>query len=44
MDTENMQIKKVTPTEREKCMKEGRGLRFREKGYLARDFPQAQMN
>ena len=31
MDIGNIQLKKLTPAEREKCMKEGRCLRCREK-------------
>ena len=44
MDIGNIQLKKLTPAEREKCMKEGRCLRCREKGHLARDCPKALGN
>ena len=37
IDIGNIQLKKLTPAEHEKCMKEGRCLRCREKGYLARN-------
>ena len=44
MDIGNIQLKKLTLAEREKCMKEGRCLRCREKGHLARNCPKAQGN
>ena len=44
MDIGNIQLKKRTLAERENCMKEGRCLRCREKGHLARDFPKALGN
>lgn len=47
MDIGNVQvgvttIKKLTPAEREKCMKEGRCLRCREKGHMAKNCPKGQ--
>ena len=44
MDIGNIQLKKLTPAEREKCMKEGRFLRFRKKEHLAGNYPKAQGN
>ena len=41
MDIGNRQLKELTPAKREKCMKERRYLRCREKGHLARNFPKA---
>ena len=44
MELGNIQLKKLTPAEREKCMKEGRCLRCREKGHLAKNCPKGQRN
>ena len=44
MDIGNLELKKLTPAEREKCMKEGRCLRCREKGHLAKNCPKGRGN
>ena len=44
MEIGNIQIKKLTPEEREKCMKEGLCLRCRQKGHLAKNCPKGQRN
>lgn len=41
MDLSATELKKLTPEERERCMKEGLCLRCREKGHLARSCPKA---
>ena len=38
----NIQIKKLTQEEREKCMKEGLCLRCRQKGNMAKNCPKAK--
>ena len=44
MEIGNVELKKLTPAEREKCMKEGRCLRCREKGHLAKNCPKGRGN
>ncbi len=49
MDIGNVQIhtvklNKLTPAEREKCMKEGLCLRCREKGHMAKNRPKGRRN
>ena len=44
MEIGNIQLQKLTPAEREKCMKEGRCLRCREKGHIAKNCPKARRN
>lgn len=44
MDIGNVQVKKLTAEEREKCMKDGLCLRCRQKGHMARDCPKGQRN
>ena len=44
MEIGNIQIKKLTPEEREKCMKEGLCLRCRQKGHMAKNCPKGQRN
>ena len=44
MDIGNVQLKKLTPEEREKCMREGLCLRCRQKGHIARNCPKGQRN
>lgn len=44
MELGNVQLKKLTLAEREKCMKEGRCLRCREKGHIAKNCPKAHRN
>ena len=43
MDLSNVQIGKLTPEERKRCMSEGL-CRCREKGYLAEDCPRGRGN
>ena len=40
----NVELKKLTPEEREKCMREGLCLRCRAKGHMARNCPKAKRN
>ncbi len=44
MDIGNVQLRKLTREERETCMKEGRCLRCREKGHMAKNCPKGQRN
>ena len=44
MELGNVQIKKLTKEEREKCMKEGLCLRCRQKGHMAKDCPKGKRN
>ena len=44
MEIGNVQLKKLTQEERDRCMKEGRCLRCREKGHIAKNCPKAQRN
>ena len=44
MDLSSIKIEKLTPEERQRCMREGLCLRCREKGHLARDCPKGQRN
>ena len=44
MEIGNIQLKKLTQEERDRCMKEGRCLRCREKGHIAKNCPKAQRN
>lgn len=42
MDLSSTSVQKLTPDERERCMREGRCLRCREMGHMARDCPKGQ--
>ena len=44
MELGNVQLGKLTPEERQKCMKEGLCLRCRQKGHMAKDCPKGQRN
>ena len=44
MEIGNVQLKKLTPAEREQCRKEGRCFRCRQKGHLANQCPKAEGN
>lgn len=44
MDISAIKVEKLTPDERQRCMREGLCLRCREKGHLAKDCPKGQRN
>ena len=44
MELGNVQLRKLTSEEREKCMKEGLCLRCRQKGHMAKDCPKGKRN
>lgn len=44
MEIGNVQLKKLTPAERDQCRKEGRCFRCREKGHMANKCPKGQGN
>lgn len=44
MDISSIKVQKLTPEERQRCMREGLCLRCREKGHLAKDCPKGQRN
>lgn len=44
MEIGNVQLKKLTPAEREQCLKEGLCLRCRQKGHFARNCPKGKRN
>jgi len=44
MDLSTIKVSKLTPEERQRCMREGLCLRCREKGHLAKDCPKGQRN
>lgn len=44
MDISSIKVEKLTPEERQRCMREGLCLRCREKGHLAKDCPKGQRN
>ena len=44
MELGNVQLKKLTAEERQKCMREGLCLRCRQKGHMAKDCPKGQRN
>ena len=44
MELGNVQLQKLTPEERQKCMKEGLCLRCREKGHMAKNCPKGRRN
>lgn len=44
MDISSIKIEKLTPDERQRCMREGLCLRCREKGHMAKDCPKGQRN
>lgn len=44
MDIGNIELKKLTKEERDRCMKEGLCLRCRQKGHLAKDCPKGRRN
>jgi len=44
MNLSTIKVSKLTPEERQRCMREGLCLRFREKGHVAKDCPKGQRN
>ena len=44
MDIGNIQLKKLTPAEKEQCRKEGKCFRCRQKGHLANKCPKGRRN
>lgn len=44
MDISSIKVEKLTPDERQRCMREGLCLRCREKGHMAKDCPKGQRN
>jgi len=44
MDLSTIKVSKLTPEERQRCMRKGLCLRCREKGHLAKDCPKGQRN
>ena len=44
MDISSIKVDKLTPDERQRCMREGLCLRCREKGHMAKDCPKGQRN
>jgi len=44
MDLSTIKVSKLTPEERQRCMREGLCLRCREKGHPAKDCPKGQRN
>lgn len=44
MEIGNIELKKLTPEERQRCIKEGLCLRCRQKGHIARDCPKGKRN
>ena len=44
MEISSIKVEKLTPEERQRCMREGLCLRCREKGHMAKDCPKGQRN